>query len=295
MSLIAPTLRMVTRARTAGVFRDPVPLPQRRTRLEAASRTMPRPRGVRFTPDNLAGRPALRAEPRNATSAAAVLYLHGGSFVAGSPATHANVGGRLARATGCPVWLLDYRLAPEHPFPAGLEDVLAAVTALRAAGVARVAIAGDSAGGGLALAATTALATDPTMSPVALLLLSPWLDLTLSGHSIHSRLGVEVLLDPVTIADDARLYAGGRPLADPGVSPLFADLRQLPPTLVQAGGRDVLLADAERLAGPVTGHGGRVELQVWPEMWHVWHTAAPLLPEANAAIGHAGAWLRRHL
>lgn len=294
MSLVAPAIRHATRVRTAGVFRDPVPLHERRARLEAASRTMPRPRGITCTDAVLAGRPALRARPSEATSDRAVLYLHGGSYVAGSPTTHANLGGRLARAAGCDVWLLDYRLAPEHPFPAGLEDAVAAATALLASGVARLAIAGDSAGGGIALAATTVLAADPTTSPSALLLLSPWLDLTLSGHSVRGRSRTEVLLDPVTIAGDARAYAGDRDLVEPGVSPLFADLTQLPPTLVQVGGRDILLADAERLAGPATDGDGRVELQVWPDMWHVWHTAAPLLPEANAAIRDAGSWLRRH-
>ena len=295
MSAIAPVVRILAHVGTAGVFRDAGPLHQRRSRLEAAARTMPRPRGVRVTRDVLAGRPALRARPRDAAADAAVLYLHGGSYVAGSPTTHANIGARLARAAGCEVWLLDYRLAPEHPFPAAHDDAVAAATSLRRAGVARLAVAGDSAGGGIALAATTTLGDSPFTSPAALLLLSPWLDLTLSAGSVLDLLEDEVVLDPATIAHDARAYAGGRALTDPGVSPLFADLSRLPPTLVQVGGRDVLLADGRRLAEAATRHTDTVELQLWPAMWHVWHAGAPLLPEANAAIRDAGAWLRPRL
>lgn len=295
MSLLAPTVRTVTRLRTAGVFRDPRPLDQRRTRLEAASRTMPRPRNVTLHETRLADRRALRARPREVLTDTAVLYLHGGSHVAGSPTTHANLGARLARAAGCEVWLLDYRLAPEHPFPAGLDDTVAAALALHASGATRLVLAGDSAGAGLALAASARLVRDAATAPAGLLLLSPWLDLTLSGHSVRSRIDTEIMLDPATIADDARAYAGGRDLADPEVSPLFSSLAHLPLTLVQAGGRDILLADAERLADRAAEHGRRVDLQMWPDMWHVWQSAAPLLPEANAAIRQAGAWLRHQL
>lgn len=295
MSLIAPTVRTITHLRTAGVFRDPRPLHERRARLEAASRTMPRPRDVTVHEGVLAGRRVLRARPREVLTDAAVLYLHGGSHVAGSPTTHANLGARIARAAGCEVWLLDYRFAPEDPFPAGLDDAVAAAVALRAGGVTRLAIAGDSAGGGIAVAATTRLCGDAATAPAALLLLSPWLDLTLSGHSVRTRIDTEVMLDPATIAGDARAYAGGHDLALPGVSPLFSDLASLPPTLVQVGGRDILLADSERLADRAGEQGSRVELRIWPDMWHVWHSAAPLLPEANTAIREAGAWLRLHL
>lgn len=294
MSLVAPTVRAVTRLRTAGVFRDAGPLEERRARLEAASRTMPRPRDVSVREDMLAGRRVLRARPREVTTDAAVLYLHGGSYVAGSPTTHANLGARIARAARCNLWLVDYRLAPENPFPAGLDDAVAAAVALRASGVTRLVIAGDSAGGGIGLAATARLAQDKATRPSALLLLSPWLDLTLSGHSVRSRLETEVMLGPTTLARDAHSYADGRDLAEPGVSPLFSDLSHLPPTLVQVGGRDILLADAERLAARAGEQGREVDLQVWSDMWHVWHSAAPLLPEANAAIRDAAAWVRLH-
>ena len=295
MSLQAPLVRAVTRFRTAGVFRDPRPLEQRRARLDRAGRTMPRPRRVVYRDSQLAGRPAVHVQVPGAPPDTAILYLHGGSHVAGSPVSHGGLAGRIARSARTDTWVLDHRLAPEHPFPAGRDDAVAACVALAAAGRTRLVLAGDSAGAGLAVAASFELRRRGLATPAGLVLLCPWLDLTLSGASVRG--GDDVMLDPDTVARDARAYAGDDvDLAAGDLSPLFADpgdLAGLPPTLLHVAGRDILRSDAERFADRARDAGVAVEVQAWPSMWHVWHSAAPLLPEANAAITAVGGWLRR--
>ena len=214
------------------------------------------------------------------------MYLHGGAYVSGSIRSYRRLVTHLAAATGCRVVAVDYRLAPEHPYPAAYADSLAVYTALVAeAANQTIIIAGDSAGGGLAMATAVGLRDCGAPLPAGLVCIAPWSDLTCSGDSMRSRAGRERMLTPAGVAADARRYAAGAELRTPLISPLFADLRGLPPMLIQVGEDEILLDDSTRLAASARSAGVTVNLEVWPRLWHVWHLYAGLMPEADAAIG----------
>lgn len=223
-----------------------------------------------------------------------IVYLHGGAYVSGSVRSYRRLVSQLAAATGVRVIAVDYRLAPEHPFPAALQDSTAVYTALRAQSPGeRIVLAGDSAGGGLTLAAAVTLRDAGTRLPAALVCIAPWVDLTCSGDSMRTRAGRERMMSPGGVAADARRYAGNESLRAPLVSPLFADLTGLPPMLVQVGEDEILLDDSIRLVAAARAAGMAVNLQVWPRLWHVWHLYAGLMPEADAAMGSIAAFIRR--
>ncbi len=225
----------------------------------------------------------------------AVLWVHGGGFVIGSPATHAGIGGYLAQAAGADVYMPDYRLAPEHPWPAATDDVFSAYREMLARGhdPARVAIAGDSAGGAIAILTALALTDMDVPAPAAMVLLSPVTDLSLSGASVESKRHADPLLRRDWLDDSYRAWAGSLPLTDPRVSPLFADLAGLPPTLIQIGEDEILLDDSLRFADRAWGRGVEVELQRFPRAWHDFQLQAGIIPESRAAVGDIGAFLRR--
>ena len=214
-----------------------------------------------------------------------IMYLHGGAYVSGSLRSYRRLVTYLAAATGCRVIAVDYRLAPAHPYPAAYADSLAVYTALVAEPTTGIiVIAGDSAGGGLALATAIGLRDSGVPLPAGLVCIAPWSDLTCSGDSVRSRAGRERMLTPAGLAADARRYAAGADLRSPLVSPLFADLRGLPPMLIQVGEDEILLDDSTRLAASARAAGVTVNLQVWPRLWHVWHLYAGLMPEADNAM-----------
>lgn len=216
---------------------------------------------------------------------ASIVYFHGGAYVSGSPRSYRRLLTHLAAVTGCRVYAVDYRLAPEHPFPAAIDDGVAACTAVAGRHPAeQMVIAGDSAGGGLTLAAAVALRDRGAAMPAALVCIAPWVDLTCSGSSMRSHARRERMMTPAGLRADARRYAGDTDPRDPAISPLFADLRGLPPLLIQVGDDEVLLDDALRLADSARDSGVEVTLQVWPRLWHVWHLYAGLMPEADAAV-----------
>ena len=227
----------------------------------------------------------------------AVLYLHGGGYCAGSIASHRALAARLALASRCRVLLIDYALAPERPFPAGLRDAERAFAWLLDEGVApeRLIVAGDSAGGGLTLALLVALERAGTPRPAGAVCLSPWADLTMSGTGARSG----EIDDPMIRLEDAErlaaLYAGGEPLDNPLVSPLFARLGGLPPLLLQVGTREILLDDARRVAEAARRAGVEVRLEEWPELMHVWQIFAPMVPESVEAIEAIGRWITERL
>jgi acetyl esterase/lipase len=195
------------------------------------------------------------------------------------------------------VLLIDYRLAPEHPCPAAIEDAVSAYRWLLQQAIApeQIALGGDSAGGGLALAALIALRDSGTTPPAAAVLLSPWLDLALRGESMHTRAQVDPLTSYNDLRHAAALYLGGLAPDDPRASPLYADLHELPPLLIHAGDHEVLRSDATRLAERADAAGVPTQLAIWDSMWHVWHAWADQLPEARAANTQVGEFVRQHI
>jgi len=232
----------------------------------------------------------------NAASDRAILYLHGGGYVMGSVNTHRAMIGRISRAAQARVLAINYRLAPEHPFPAAVDDATAAYRWLLKEGYqpAKITIAGDSAGGGLTFAALVALRDAKTPLPAAAVPISPWNDLAATGASIKSRAGVDPMVGRQGLAPMAKQYAGSTDLKTPLLSPLYADLRGLPPILIHVGDAEILLDDSTRIAERAKAAGVDVTLEVWPEMIHVWHVFAKLLPEGQQAIDRIGEFVLAH-
>lgn len=227
--------------------------------------------------------------------APAILYLHGGAYVLASPRVYRPLTSSLARASGAVVHAADYRLAPRHPLPAALDDALACYRALLEDGLepGRIAIAGDSAGGGLCLATALAIRDRGLPAPAALVAISPWIDLGLTGASIAAKARVEVVLRRGWLRSSARAYRGDAAAEDPRCSPLHADLAGLPPLLVQSAADEVLISDSERLAERARAAGVDVELEVWDDVFHVFQNYPRSLPEAERAIERIAAFLAR--
>ncbi|HEU5150116.1 MAG TPA: alpha/beta hydrolase [Iamia sp.] len=273
----------------------PQTVEERRASLEALAGGVPSPDGVTVEPLTLAGRPAERSTPEQVDGPGTILYLHGGAYVSGSLATHRALSGRLALAAARPVVALDYRLGPEHRFPAAVDDAVAAAVELAADG-GPLAVAGDSAGGGLALATLVALRDRGAVRPAAAWLASPWADLTQSGATYDTRVDVDPMLRREGLTEAAGDYLGDGDPTDPLASPMLADLDDLPPVRIDVGDAEVLLDDAV-----VTGHrieeaGGTAAVVVWPDMIHVFPAfPADLVPEADECLAAAGAFLAQHL
>jgi monoterpene epsilon-lactone hydrolase len=234
--------------------------------------------------------------PDECDEAPILYYLHGGAYLMGSPATHRQMLSYIAREAGVRVLLPDYALAPENPFPAGLNDCLAVYRGLLAAGIksSRIIIGGDSAGGGMTMATLLSLRDAADDLPAATVLLSPWLDLTASGESMTSRAKKEPWFRPGDMPEIARKYAPEGDLKNPLLSPVFADTTGLPATLIQVGDHEILLSDSTRLSDNIALAGGDVTLQVWPDMWHVFQFFIRLMPESARAITGIATFVREH-
>ena len=251
------------------------------------------PAGTTVEPADAGGGPAEWLAAAGVAGRRVLMYLHGGAYQVGSPATLRHLKALLSAAASSRVLSVGYRLAPEHPFPAAVEDALTAYRWLLAGGTdpAAIVIAGDSAGGGLTLATLVAARDAGEPLPAAAAVISPWTDLALTGESLRTRAAVDVMLKPAGIAETAELYLAGADPRHPYASPLYADLRGLPPILIHVGDAEVILDDSTRFAARARAAGVDVTLEVWDEMPHVWHAFAGVLPEADQAVASIGAWL----
>jgi monoterpene epsilon-lactone hydrolase len=222
-----------------------------------------------------------------------ILFLHGGGYATGSPRLYRHITWRFATAAQARVAVVDYRLAPEHPFPAAVDDAVAAWRACLSSGAdpRRCAIVGDSAGGGLALALALRLRDNGEPLPGAIVAISPWTDLAVTGTSCRPGAS-DPMLNANELAPIAAQYLAGADPRSPYASPLYGDPQGLPPTLIQVGSDEILLDDSVRMHERMRKAGCDVTLEVWPRMPHVWHAFAPLLPEARRAITRIGAFIR---
>ena len=285
-------------SRLVELLRERAPRPgtsveTQRVDLEAAVARMPVPDEVARQPVEAGGVPAEWLVPPGAEDAPVVVHLHGGGYVTGSPATVRPMAAQLALAARARVLTIDYRLAPEHPHPAAVEDTVAAYRWLLEDGhdPTRLALAGDSAGGGLAVAALVALRDRGIPLPAAAVCLSPWSDLTLPGASVDGNAASDPQVQRWMLSEMAAHYlAGGDPRA-PLASPRYADLSGLPPLLIHAGAAEALVDDARALAAAAEAAGVPTTLECWEGMIHVWHSVAPVLPEAVEGLARVAAWL----
>lgn len=270
------------------------PIEQRRAEWEAEALMHILPAGARFSAVDAGGVPAEWMDMPGSARDRVFLLLHGGGYRAGSPRTHRRLAANFAAAMGMRVLVPDYRLAPEHPFPAGVEDAVAAFNWLKDGGVAAhdIIVGGDSAGGGLALSMLLALREAGAEMPRAAVLLAPWTDLTVSSESYERLRAHDPVITRESLREGGLWYAGTGNPADPLMSPLFADLAGLPPMLIHAGEDEVMVDDSRRFAQRALDAGVDVTCKIFPGMWHVFHGAGLEIPEAQSAFDEIGDYVR---
>lgn len=255
------------------------------------------PKEARYEETLIAGTiPAWWVRMPNADEKKVLMYLHGGGYMFGSTmTTHKDLMWRLAKAAQCPVLSVDYRLAPEDPYPAGLDDAFTAYqTLLEHYHPQAIAIGGDSAGGGLTFATLLKIKQQGLPQPSAAFGLSPWTDLAVTGESVVTNLKKDHLIPGDGLKEGTEYYLAGADPTDPLASPLYGDLTGLPPTLLQVGSEEVLLDDSRRLAQKMEASGVPVVLDIWSKLPHVWQVMAMILPEGKVAIDRIGIFLRGH-
>lgn len=292
-----PSLRSrFWKAAIRAAFKDKkLSIPELRARSERNGRFHPPfPKNTRIETFHLDGLRCAAIRPPREHPGTAILYLHGGGYVTGSIESHLMLCVPLARALGLRVVVPEYRLAPEHPYPAALEDALKAFRGLLTEGYSGsdIVLAGDSAGGGLCLAAALSLRGSGDPAPAAVICLSPWTDLSNSGASHAANAASEALLDTGTLDQWAALYAGGARLDAPYVSPFRGDFRGFPPLLIQVDRGEILLDDSTALAAKARAAGVDVSLSVWNGLWHVWPALGDLVPESGAAFAEMREFLK---
>ena len=275
----------------------PAGLNERRSRLDALGTRYSLPADLRVEAADANGVAAEWTTTPEAEPSRAVLFLHGGGYVSGSLDSHRHMIGQAGREAQTRTLSLAYRLAPEHPFPAALEDVIAGYHFLLSQGLdpKRIAVAGESAGGGLAIALLVSLRDRGIPLPACTWCSSPWVDLEAIGGSMSSKASVDPLIQKAYLMELAAAYLKGADPRMPLASPLYADLRGLPPMLIQVGSAETLLDDSVRLAGVAGAADVRVRLEVWPDMIHAWHLFYPQLADARRALAQVGAFIRSML
>lgn len=269
------------------------PLEMRR-RLDSVSRLLKKARQVKVESTTVAGLYAEWLRPQGAPEDKVLLYLHGGAYVLGSCQSHRAMVSHIARAGGINALLPEYRLSPEHKFPVAIEDAVAVYRVLLASGISpeNIVIAGDSAGGGLTVATLLSLrhAGDPL--PAAAVLLSPFLDVTASGESATTRADQDPWFHAGDLDVVVRHYCRADEVRNPLVSPVFANVAGLPPIYIQVGDDEILLSDSTRFADKMKAAGNKVDIEIWPEMWHVFQLFVGKMPEARQAINKIGDYIR---
>ncbi|TXH05940.1 MAG: alpha/beta hydrolase [Nevskiaceae bacterium] len=254
------------------------------------------PKGATYQQTRCADVPVMKIQPAGDTPLRTVLYLHGGAYVTGGYGSHRKLAAAVGEAAQAQVWSPDYRLAPEHPHPAALNDALAVYRSLLEQGQDPdgLSLVGDSAGGNLALELALAIRAAGLPMPASLVLLSPWTDMSLSGESISTHAGRDPMLSADWLRWAAEVYRGEVALRDPAVSPLFAGLAGLPPMLIQVGTEEILASDALRLHERARDASVPCELQVFDGLWHVFQLHYRLLDASNQAVHKIGAFIRMH-
>ncbi len=287
--LVRQWIRFVIKRRLNGDY----PIEKLRRLTDGLTRYVWFPPKARREIREMAGLPAAVFSPVESEPRFTLLYLHGGGYNFGSITMYSDLAGRLAEACQATVILPEYRLAPEHPFPAALDDARSVYQAVHDDPADQpIVVAGDSAGGGLALALAMLLRDHGEPLPARLVCISPWVDLTNSGETISTLEDIEPMLAPVSLDIYARRYAGSHDFDDPRISPLRGDLAGLPPLLIQVGTDEILLSDSQRFAERARSAGVDVTLEVQDRMWHVWHLFAAAVPEARESIKRIADYLQ---
>jgi len=265
--------------------------------LERIVDLFPLPPDVTVDPVDAGGVPAEWIDALGVAEDRVLFFLHGGGYSLGSLRTHRRLASDLARAGGVRGFSVGYRLAPEHVFPAAVDDAVAAYHWLLHTGVAHgnIVVAGDSAGGGLSLALLLKLRDNGEPMPAAAVCMSPWTDLAATGASVMGKASQDPMLIPRDLHTFAQRYLGETDARTPLASPLYGDLRGLPPLLIHAGTAEILLDDSTRLAARAQDAGVDVTLKVAEDMIHAWHFFASLIPEGEEAVAEAGSFIRAHI
>jgi acetyl esterase/lipase len=268
---------------------------EQRSRQEKSTRFFRKNKDIIFRPVTIQDIPAEWIECTQ-PGHGVILYFHGGAYALGSINVHRELLSRLASTTKLKVVAINYRLAPEHPFPAALEDARSAYRWLLSQGYdsSRIAIAGDSAGGGLALSTLIQLQAAGEALPACAVCISPWTDLTLSGQSVKTKAAADPMLNASLLEIYAKYYAGGADIHDPLISPLFGEMKGLPPLLIHVSTDEILLDDAQRLFENARNAGVDVTLKIWDQMFHVFQII-PYLPESKQSMDEISRFIAKHL
>lgn len=286
-------LRQVTSAHKGEILG-----PEARPMFDAMFAATPAAADVRIEAGTVGGIAGFWLRPAKARSGARMLYIHGGGYVLGSAQGLSHFAGQIASRAGVDTFAPDYRLAPEHPFPAAIDDVVAAYCGLVADGTERIVVAGDSAGGGLTLALLSILAADETMGlvqPVGAAVMSPWNDLALTGESYETRAEADPIFTRDVLAAFADMYLQCQDATDPKASPLYAPLNGLPPVRIDVGDNEVLLSDAIRYAEGAQAAGVEITLSIWEGMAHVFQSSLGQFLAAEQSVNAIGEFLRERL
>ena len=276
----------------------PVGWAERRQRLDEVGSVWPAATDVKLEPVDLGGVPGEWSSVAGSDASRVLMFFHGGGYCSGSIRSHRRLVTEAGRSAGIRTLAVGYRLAPEHPFPAAMDDALTAWHFLRQQGIAarHIAIGGDSAGGGLAVVLNNRLRDADEELPGCVWLVSPWTDLTMSGSTLITKDNVDPIIHKGYLGELADAYVPpGMDRKDPRVSPLYADLKGLPPMLVQVGSAETLLEDATRFAAAAGAADVSVTLEIWPHMIHAWPMWNAGLKPGRSALAHAGAFMRAHL